>query len=304
MNNFELSKSDRMRLELSVRVGCGRLCDYCPQELYIARFKQLKNPGDRWLTMDTIREISSNIPTETVISWTGFTEPFDCKEFEEIVLHFAERGMDQLINTTLYGLKKNKEFFLEHINLFKEGITLHLPDGQGYMKGNFDASYTAFVQSVIDKLVAGNLEKFDFFLIGEDFHPSIKDTVEAYESAYGSHRIIKAKFLNTRSAAVDVGSLGLKATQALRSEGKTFHCTYKRLNRGVLLPNGSVVICCQDYGLEGVLGSLKTMNLREIYSVIENSPTLSKQFIEGRFSPCINCEHYSTVDALPSVGRA
>ena len=211
--------------------------------------------------------------------------------------------MSQSISTTLYGSKQNKEFFLQHIDMFKEGITLHLPDGQGYMKGKFDASYGAYVQSVIDKLVAKNFKKFDIFLIGEDFHPSIKEAVASYKSAYGSQNVIKAKFLNTRNAAIEVNTFGLKNTRALRTEGQTFQCTYKRLNRGVLLPNGSVVICSQDYGLEGVLGSLKTMNLEEIYSVIESSPTMAKQFIGGSFSPCIKCEHYSTVDAPSSGGR-
>lgn len=303
VNNFQLSKSDRMRLELSVTMGCGRFCSYCPQDLYIERYKRLGDQQERALTLEAIVAMSPNIPDETIISWTGFTEPFDCKDFGAITSHFADRRMDQLISTTLYGEKRNKDFFLEHLDLFGAGITLHLPDSQGYMKGKFDERYKIYVERVLDRLVTKPAIDFNIFLVGDGFHPSISSLIADFEVSCGSHRIIKAKYLNTRNSSVQVDVFGLKATHAHRSIGKTFYCTYRRLNRGVLLPNGSVVICSQDYGLECILGSLKTSNLKDIYSVIESSPELSAQFLQGEFSPCIKCEHYATLDADSSSGR-
>lgn len=109
--NFEISKSKEKRLELSVRIGCGRMCSYCPQDSYIKSYKKLIGKNN-FLEIGLVESIIQNIPSDTIISWTGFTEPFDCPDFDKITLFFNERGMSQLISTTLYGLEKNKDFFI------------------------------------------------------------------------------------------------------------------------------------------------------------------------------------------------
>lgn len=116
---------------------------------------------------------------------------------------------------------------------------------------------------------------------------------------------IKAKYLNTRVGSVSPIKFNLRASEKfVPSESTTFYCSYKRLNRGVMLPNGLVTICCQDYGLQGILGSLSDKNLDSLYEVIESDPVKSDLFLRGKFAPCNACEHYMSVDAPSTSNRS
>ncbi len=296
-NIFTASKQDTDRLEISVRSACGKLCDYCPQDAYIKNYK-LNYPGaPKVLTLETAKACALNIPTTTQLRWTGFTEPFDCEDFPEIVSFFHASGYGQIISTTLLGPKKSQDFFLENLDLFKEGITLHLPDNEGLMKGRFDDRYTQYVSLVLDRLTSKNIP-YEVFLIGERLHQSIASTIESYNK-----EVVQAKYLNTRVGAVNADSFKLKVSETIREESASYYCAYKRLNQGVLLPNGLVALCCQDYGLEYVLGSLIKSPLPELYSAIENNKSTKNAFETGKFSPCNRCEHYRPMSASQTTGR-
>jgi radical SAM protein with 4Fe4S-binding SPASM domain len=102
--------------------------------------------------------------------------------------------------------------------------------------------------------------------------------------------------LNTRNSSVTLDSSGLKNVEFRNKVKKTkseeFYCAYRRLNQGVLLPNGEVTLCCQDYKLEYILGDLKKQNLDNLYQKIQDSKVEREHFISGSFYPCTNCEHY------------
>lgn len=304
--NFQMSRSDRPRLELTSRVGCGRRCDYCPQETYIKAYRGQVS-GNTALTFDLIQNISRNIPSDTVISHTGFTEPFDCKDFPKIVNHFADRNMAQTISTTLYGFESNQTYFADNLEKFDHGITLHLPDNQKLMKGKFDGAYSEYLDHVLTNFLSlkerPNSLSLVIFLIGDEFHEAIRPIVKKYEPRLGIENIHRAAYLNTRAGLINVQKFNKKQSTFVRSTNQTFYCSYKRLNRGVLLPNGEVVVCSQDYGLKRVIGSLIQSDLNSIYSKIESDPELSAAFLEGRMTPCVDCEHYRTIDAQATTDR-
>ena len=151
-------------------------------------------------------------------------------------------------------------------------------------------------KNVIIKLIKKNID-FSIFLIGEDFHPLIQNTINNLVDKFDlSDKVIKAKYLNTRASSIDPNKFGLKQTTKKNSENGGYFCSYQRLNQGVLLPNGKVAMCCQDYGLETIIGDLKIQSIDEIYTSIENDKNWRNKFINGTFSPCNKCEHYSPVN--------
>ena len=47
--------------------------------------------------------------------------------------------------------------------------------------------------------------------------------------------------------------------------GGGYYCNRAlRMNHNVLLPNGDVVLCCMDFGMQHVLGNLKRQSYEEI----------------------------------------
>jgi len=311
MKNFEMSRSSVARLELTSRNGCGRLCDYCPQSTYIREYKSLTRLDEvrnNSLTFELVKKVTPNIPLQTIISHTGFTEPFDNPDFPEITDYFGSMGFAQAISTTLYGLKTNQEYFIENLQKFNHSITLHLPDAGGLMKGDFNERYSDFFSALIERyyylrekqLIS---DAFCIFLIGDDFHPSIRSSALTFERQNGGDRVHRAKYLNSRAGAIIPAKFHKKSTQKVRIDGATYYCAYQRLNRGVMLPNGDVTICSQDYGLKRVLGSLLIDSLDSIYSRIEADQAMKTQFLAGEFSPCTECEHYRPVTESPSGNR-
>ena len=58
--------------------------------------------------------------------------------------------------------------------------------------------------------------------------------------------------------------------------GGGYYCNRAlRMNHNVLLPNGDVVLCCMDFGMQHVLGNLKRQSYEEIlklYSLLDMDP--------------------------------
>ena len=299
--SFQKSKKQSPHLEISVQVGCGLMCSYCPQTQYIKKYKEIYGKRHK-LSYDTFLLVVDNIPLNTVIHWTGFTEPFACKDFPLIVSHLFDLGYKQIISTTLYGLKENQQFFIDNLELFSEGINLHLPDSSKLMKGKFTDEYFKYVESVFIRLLEINSKYFDLFLIGDEFHPEITQLIEKYLNNLPSDKIVKAKYLNTRNGSINVESFGLMTSNSVSNKG-SYYCSYRRLNQGVLLPNGRISLCCQDYDLNMILGSLVENNLLDIYNVIQNDKEMSSDFVNGKFYPCVECEHYKPLSEMLTTDR-
>ena len=314
-NNFDISKKPEPHLELTATWACGRMCTYCPQTLFMSSTKilktNIKENNDffpKYLSIELIQKILKNIPLNTVIHWTGFVEPLDTKDFDKISKLFYEQNYKQIISTTLVGKSESKEFFKNNLESFSS-ISLHLPDNEGLMKGKFDCSYEAYLDELVNKLIKifekkGHCE-VTCFLIGDDWHTSVKAPIQKLSKGLGNEVLQKAKFLNTRLGAINPDDFGKNKTKTHKknSGNVVYGCTYKRMNHGVLLPNGSVSICCNDYGLKTILGNLQFDHLNSIYNKIEHDPITNEQFTRGEFSGCLNCEHYRDISKKSSTGR-
>lgn len=286
---FNASKQNRPALEISGRSACGRMCDYCPQSEYNFSYKKIDSENSK-LTLSQVIKIQKNIPIDTVIHWTGFVEPLELKDFSLICSFLHEKGYSQLLGTTLTGYKENINFLFDNFNIFDAGISLHLPDDEGLMKGKFDEQYSDNVNKLLRSLKEDSSSiHVSIALIGETFHRNILSVVEQYKHDFS---ITKTRALSTRSGLIDIKKFGYKDSKKLNKITGPYYCSIQRLNQGVLLPNGLVSICCQDFGLKHILGSLQDSNLEQLYSSIEQDSLLSGQFMAGEMEPCIHCEYY------------
>jgi len=303
---FSMSKNEVDALEISVKVGCGLFCDYCPQNEYIQNYKSKYPDDEKVLTEETFKSVLRNVPNSVYIKWTGFTEPLDCKLFPLLALHLKDNGYKQQISTTLHGHPESILWFRDNLGVFRE-ITLHLPDDSRLMKSRVSDTYLSNLDQLLrnasdlgfdeDRLVA--------FLIGNDFHEDIKTLLDLHltKGSLSKSQIQNAKVLNTRNSTIDVNKLSISKVSTRpfarkdQVDRENFYCAYRRLNAGVLLPNGQVAICSQDYNLDFILGSLKTDSLETLYARIETSHELSQKFLAGEFFPCTKCEHYKPLSS-------
>ena len=148
-------------------------------------------------------------------------------------------------------------------------------------------------------------KKVDIFIIGSSLNEKVEMVVNEFVESgkFDASRIFKAKVLNTRNSTIGSQEINVKdisfrdmPEKSVLNNSKEYYCAYKRLNQGVLLPNGEVSLCCQDFSLEYILGDLKTQKLDTLYKAIQSSINERKHFISGTFYPCVKCEHYRSVD--------
>jgi len=307
LESIELSKREIASLEISVQVGCALYCDYCPQDIYRWRFKEIFPNQDKKLSEQTFYSAMSNVPTSTLIKWTGFAEPLASPDFHKFVLYLNKTGYEQDIGTTLSGSTSSMQWFSENLELFNN-ITIHLPDDNKLMKCNVNANYLETLKSVLaeQKRLGLKNDRFVIFLIGDNFQQDVENVINLSRKtgSIDSVQVHKAEVLNTRNANINVRKLNIKKISERKSlkiridqkKVKKYYCSYRRLNQGVMLPNGKVALCCQDYNLDFIIGDLKTDNLDILYQRIESDSKLLNDFKSGHFSPCNKCEHYTSTE--------
>ena len=76
-------------------------------------------------------------------------------------------------------------------------------------------------------------------------------------------------------------------------KNKLFYCSYGRLNKSVMLTDGSLAICCNDYSIEHNVGSLIDNDLKELYK--HKKLFSDDEYIRGKKALCNKCEFYSYV---------
>ncbi len=77
----------------------------------------------------------------------------------------------------------------------------------------------------------------------------------------------------------------------------------QRIIHNVLLPDGTVQLCCQDYGLEEPLGNLLYINYRDLFET-----RIFKLIMEGKSKICQRCDDgvavpRETMDKLRSMQK-
>ena len=282
--SFYLSKNEIQSLEVSVKAGCGLMCTYCPQDKYISNYKSKYPDYSKNLSLEIFETAMNNVSKDTHIWWSAFTEPLDSKYFPIFCKHLINNGYNQSISTTLSGTKKSVKWFLDNMNIFSK-ITFHLPDNEGLMNCKVDDDYIKNLRLALNGPHGEGwpnksfMTKSTIFLIGNSLEKKVESVVNEFvrEGKFDKSRILKAKILNTRNSTISTQEINLEHISFrskpdlnnLVKKQEEFYCAYRRLNQGVLLPNGEVSLCCQDFSLEYILGDLKTEKLETLYKKIQ-----------------------------------
>lgn len=232
-------------IEITTKIGCSSRCEYCPQAKLIKRYTSYSH--EIFMSMDTFKTCISTIPKEIQIQFTGFSEAF----LNPLAIDFIEYSLQQkhsiLINTTLKGMRENdidRINLLQQQRLWNEPLTIHLPCNE-YSSNIITKEYSGILGYTIK-----TLKNVRFHV-----HGTIIKEVDNYIKS-----IIGDYFLKRRRIHSRAGNVEFKDISKLPKKN---NCS--RIYDHVLLPNGDVVLCCVDYGLEEILGNLKTMTYEQLH---------------------------------------
>ncbi len=248
-------------IAITTRVGCKNQCNFCPQDTFVHAYKKRilqprsstdSQTGDFLLRLKTFKRFLLGIPLDFTINFAGFSEPWLAPDCTDMLLAAHARGHRIRALTTLVGMKPSHVLKLSEVPF--DLFSIHIADKKPTTQISMD-------KTMIDTLRA--VEKHGFSQL--EFHNHIGAPHPDFVNIFGNFEI------RTFPIVDRAGNLALegKRPEPKRLSGKIrcgFNPHSTELYNNILLPNGDIVLCCEDYGLKHVLGNLNTCDLLSLYN--------------------------------------
>lgn len=261
-------------LEITTKIGCSNICEYCPQVKLISEYKKQKKKharSDKLMSVENFKKYISTIPTEIDFHFTGYVEPFDNPDCDELLMISHKKGHKVQINTTLEGLTKEK--FDRVKNLPFKTFIIHMPSGTYYErigrklpmvkdKNSFDILREDWLE-MLEYVIRNKPINFKVLSHG-GAHPKAVEVLQklanegVLQQEHVSNLNISTSTRSQNKAQDNKEIVRQKIPPQFNIRGK---CS--RIYQSVLLPNGRMGLCCQDYGLEHVVGDLSKQTWKE-----------------------------------------
>lgn len=222
------------RLEITTHIGCPVDCADCPQELLRSRYH-----GKRTLDFDDYRKAIDKVPAGTRIDFSGMCEPFANPRCADMILYAASKGFPLALYTTLQGATLKDYERLKDVRY--EVVTIHLPDKEG-------RSHFKITEEYLECLRRWDCDNYSC-------HGTIDDRVRPYMKP---RNLIT--YMHDRAGNVEC------RPHINLDPGRPLWCITSgtRMDHNVLLPDGTVITCCMDYGMTGVFGNLFVQSYDEV----------------------------------------
>jgi hypothetical protein len=232
-------------MEITTRIGCRNTCVYCPHDTIAKAYTQKSKKY--LMSVDLFKACLNKIPLEVKISFSGMCEPWLNSECTRMLLYACGRGHAVEVFTTLVGVSLADIDLIASLKL--ERFEVHLSSGKEYENILVDHNYLA----VLDRLLKSSINA-TYVFYGKALHPEVNLLIK--ESGVNAMH----NLAHTRANNVELdGKL-----MTIRKRG-VIGCK-RNLTSNVLLPNGEVVLCCMDYGMQHVLGNLTTSSYESLFA--------------------------------------
>jgi hypothetical protein len=243
-------------LAVTTSVGCPNACKVCPQELFVGRYRLTR--GIKCLSFESFKRHLDKIPRHVRIDFGGMSEPWSNPECTEMILYAHEIGFKLTVFTTCVGmtisdLQKIRQipFVTFVVHLPDDGLNMPFPKMQGYM-------------AVLKELCLADITHVSFMAMGS-IHPDLQALFRDNVSGY---------IYSSRAG-------NIADSHPIRKTGIIRCVVSQEMRRNVLLPNGDVVLCCQDWGMQNVLGNLNAGNYEDLFTSQQYRNILARQNSES-----------------------
>jgi hypothetical protein len=231
----------------------------------------------------------STVPPSVDVHFSGFGEPWHNRDCTQMVEHAAHKGHHVAVFTTADGMTEEDIDRVAQLPLKR--FVLHLPDALEEMRLAVDTAYTKKVARLQSRLA----DRLEFLTIGAP-HRAFS-TLD--RRRHMVTRRIQDRAGNVRIEGRTIGSAFNPEDIAERTRGQPLRCRKDRMLSNVLLPNGDLVVCAMDYGLENRIGNLATQTFAEIQAGLPFTQFLRRTLKGEEGFICSRCEY-----ALPGAYSA
>lgn len=252
-------------LEITTRIGCAVNCSFCPQALLLKNYfaRDPQRPSE--FTMERFEACLSTVPSEVMITFSGMSEPWGNKLCTDMVLHAHKKGHPIAVYTTMRGMQPEDFERISHIPFCD--FVLHVPDEQGNADIPITAAYLDLLKQVFSKRTSSGKPFVTDFSCHGTLDPRLRELLGYSFDGSGK--------LQDRAGNLE------DSTLQHRQQGGPIVCmrSQRRYDRNILLPDGSVVLCCMDYGLRYPIGNLLDIPYKTLFcsDTLRNVKKLSEE---------------------------
>lgn len=240
-------------MEITTRIGCLVACEACPQALLVKRYAAKKRKGmGSEMSFGVFRHCVNRLPRSCVIVFSGMCEPFLNRRCADMIRYASKSGRRIDLYTSLAGMKRRD--FQKIRDIPFGNVVLHIPDREGRTKIACTQDYFR----LLDAMLGAKRKNGKPLVTGISCHGHPEKRVEQYLRRYG---------FSEKEPDIMIDRAGNLKDKKLGSQSVTgaLFCTRSAFyNHNVLLPDGSVLLCCMDYGMRHVYGNLLESDYREL----------------------------------------
>ena len=203
------------------------------------------------MKFNIFKKCIDRLPKEVNIHFSGFSEPFLNKDCSKMILYAYEHNHNIRIYTTTEGMNLKDIDLIKNIPFTR--FILHVPGKEGGANLIPDQKYL----NLLKKLFSSKISNLSYTCPGskglEEVHPLLKKLLIEFKISTEGWGV------KTRAGNIEVKDIEnpKKNLEIIPECG--------RLTRNELLPNGDVVLCCQDWGLKHIIGNLLNSNYKDLF---------------------------------------
>lgn len=234
--------------EFTLAIGCKLNCKYCPQEKLIHNYTKRFGSEKLFMSFEDFKLCLSKIEKGAGIAIGGMVEAFHNKECARMIRYAYEQGYKISLDTSLEGVTEEDYKLLKEVKF--QHLQLHIPDKEGNSKFHVTKQY----------LDIFNKFNKQFDVTGYSCHGQVHDAILPYlhsEILFGNEMMNRAGNLDdpeldtyAHTGKLVCGSGSLEQRSGWLPE---------------ILPNGTVLLCCMDYGMDHILGNILEQGWDEIF---------------------------------------
>ena len=249
-----------MPIAITTISTCSVRCGYCPQPVFAKAYK-----GEPIMSMDTFIECLKKIPNNVDVSYGGFAEPWGNKNATDMVVESAKKHRTNVF-TTLKGMSVEDAKRIANIPF--RIFCIHLPDKT--MNIELTEEYFKVLKICmsfknIGTSLWGKTDGRVISITGRKTHASINGGYSRGGNVKNAGRQINL------TGPVSCGNfVGVPRVS-------------------MLLPDGTVTLCCMDYQMKHILGNLKTQNYESLF-IGEGAKVVEDGFRGKQRILCHSCE--------------
>lgn len=270
-------------LEFTLAIGCPLDCHYCPQKKLISGYVERFGRDKLYMTFEDFRTILSKLTPGSGIAIGGMVEPFKNRECAKMVKYAYEQGFLISFDTTLMGMTEEDFELIKNVQFVH--LQLHIPDEEGNAHFKITDDYLHLLKKVTEQFCITG------YSCHGHVHPRVSELINPEIAMF-------TKMIN-RAGNLDYGELdtyqnkGMITCGSGSNEITGWACD--------VLPNGTVILCCMDYGMEHILGNLLEQEWDEIISGDEFQKIEKGMYDDSISILCRQCSAAQPVQAFPKA---